>query len=206
MDDINPIIKWFEENYKWFFSGLGVGLPLFLLGLFINKRKAKNGAQFNTGGGDNFQFNIYSPSDDEVSNRLVKELYEKLAKQKIDIEKRDKIIQKSIAKYNELKSGDNLDAQAKEKLLAGDLDGAKKSLLKPFKGKLESVTSASYAYQLGSLEELQIEYAKAREYYEKAIQLEPQNGKYLNALGSILDDMGDYDKAIEFHNKALKIS
>ncbi len=161
-------------------------------------------SQVSTGDGSpNIQINIENNIPEEVYKRLLKTLKEK----DVDIAERDKIIQKSIAKYNELKSEDNLDAQAKEKLLAGDYEGAEKLLRKSFEKNLESVKSAAIAaYRLGSVKELQIEYAKAREYYEKAVQLEPENSKYLNALGLILYDIGEYNKAIEFYNKDLKIS
>ncbi len=65
LETISSIIKWFEENYKWFFSGLGVQilvatltLIVSLLGIFfIRKRKANNisingnGSQVTTGDG-----------------------------------------------------------------------------------------------------------------------------------------------------------
>ncbi len=62
LDDINPIIKWFEENYKWFFSGLGVSSGAFLLGCLLKflfskgktNIKAKK-SQVTTGGGHNFK-------------------------------------------------------------------------------------------------------------------------------------------------------
>ncbi len=52
--------------------------------------------------------------------------------------------------------------------------------------------------------ELKRDYRKARDYYEKAVQLAPENTLYLNEAGLIFDTLGEYDQAIEYYTKALE--
>jgi tetratricopeptide (TPR) repeat protein len=51
--------------------------------------------------------------------------------------------------------------------------------------------------------ELQLKYKNALKYYEKAVQLAPENSKYLNAAGLIFNTLADYEKAIGYYEKAL---
>jgi tetratricopeptide (TPR) repeat protein len=63
--------------------------------------------------------------------------------------------------------------------------------------------AAEAAYQLGQLAENKIDYLKAVKYYERAAQLQPDNGEFLNQYGLILHTLGQYDQAIEYYEKAL---
>lgn len=46
---------------------------------------------------------------------------------------------------------------------------------------------------------------EAKDAYEKALSLNPENFQATNALGVIYRKEGDYDKAIEFYRKALEL-
>ncbi len=150
-------------------------------------------------------------------NRTVSHLLKNLDEKNVAIEQRDATIRQIIEKQKELETRlekrspeDTLTAQAKEKLKSWDLEGAETLLKESLSKNLEALTekrkaAASDAYELGSLKELQLEYREARDYYEKAVQLEPKNSDYLNQYGYILDKLGESKKAIEYYEKALKI-
>ena len=65
--------------------------------------------------------------------------------------------------------------------------------------------AAEDAFELATLKELQLQYTQAKQYYHKAVQLDPENPLYLNNLGVILYTLGEYRSAIEYHEHTLKI-
>ncbi len=150
---------------------------------------------------------------DKVRDRLLKTLDEK----DIAIENREAQIHEWIKKYNELKerlakraTEDTLTAQAKEKLDAGDLEGAEKLLKESLEKNLKEIderqkVAANDAYELGSLKELQLEYQEAKNYFRQAVQLDPGNTNFLNEYGQIIHKLAEYKTAIDYFEKALKI-
>jgi len=102
----------------------------------------------------------------EVLQRLLKNLEEK----DVAIDERDAKLIELAQKYKELEerlakrsTKDDLVAQAKEKLDAGDLEGAEKLLLQSYEKNLQAMAenkkaAASDAFELGSLKELQLDY------------------------------------------------
>jgi tetratricopeptide (TPR) repeat protein len=146
-------------------------------------------------------------------NRLLKTLDEKDVK----IEEREALIQDWIRKYKELEqrlaqrpSEDKLSAQARQKLVNGDIEGAEKLLhesleknLQDIKGKTKA--AAADAYEIGSIKELKLDYRTASEYYYQALQLAPDVSDYHKKYGFILVTLGDSKKAVEYFEKALKI-
>jgi len=65
--------------------------------------------------------------------------------------------------------------------------------------------AAEAAFQLGVLAESRIDYLKAKEYYTKAVQLQPDNPQYLNALGKLQLILGHYGEAQQHLEHALEI-
>lgn len=136
----------------------------------------------------------------------------------ITIEEKEKIIKEWRQKYKTLEESidkssddDTLIAKAKEKLSAGDLDGAEKLLEQSFEKYSKQTAEASKkaaksAYELGLIKELKLEYEKANAFFEKAVEYDPENGLYLNQLGIIFYTLGKYEKAIEYYEKALAIA
>jgi tetratricopeptide (TPR) repeat protein len=64
---------------------------------------------------------------------------------------------------------------------------------------------AEVAFRLAELAEDRIDYQTAQVYYDRAIQLAPDNGFYLNEAGSLANTLSKYDTAIEFFEKALAL-
>ena len=48
-------------------------------------------------------------------------------------------------------------------------------------------------------------YNEAIEYYDKALEIDPENAEALNNKGVALDDLGKYNEAIEYYDKVLEI-
>ena len=109
----------------------------------------------------------------EVLLRLLKNLEEK----DVAIEERDAKLQELAEKYKELEERlakrsieDDLVAQAKQKLDGGDFEGAEHLLLRSLGKNLQAIVekkkdAASDAFDLGSLRELQLDYAGAKNFF-----------------------------------------
>ncbi|MCP3897019.1 MAG: tetratricopeptide repeat protein, partial [Moraxella sp.] len=133
------------------------------------------------------------------------------------MEDRQSQIDRWVKKYKELneqlerRSAKNpLVAQAKARLDEGDLEGAEALLLQSLEQHLRNIekekqSAASDAFELAGIKQLQLDFKSARSYYQKAVELDPQNSLFLNDYGAILDELGEYDKAIEYYEKALAI-
>jgi tetratricopeptide (TPR) repeat protein len=146
----------------------------------------------------------------KVIERLLKNLDEK----DVALQDRDVKLQELAEKYKELEerlakrsAEENLVAQAKKKLDAGDLEGAEKLLLQSYEQNLQAIaeknkSAAADAVELGLVKELQLDYSGAKIFFEKAVELEPGNSNYLNRLGLILYTLGDHQKAIDYPNVA----
>ena len=106
----------------------------------------------------------------EVLQRLLKNLEEK----DVAIEERGAKLQELAEKYKEIEERlakrsieDDLVAQAKQKLDGGDLEGAEHLLLRSLEKNLQATVekkkdSASDAFDLGSVRELQLDYDGAK--------------------------------------------
>lgn len=116
-------------------------------------------------------------------------------------------------KYRELEEGiskrnDDYAKQIENKLSIGDLSGAEELLLKSLEQNLKTLNNvqenaAADAFELGKLKELQLDYYKAKDYYEQAVQLDKQNIEYLHQLGGILYELGQYSEALEYFQQVL---
>ncbi|MBM2834612.1 MAG: hypothetical protein HW406_1773, partial [Candidatus Brocadiaceae bacterium] len=152
-----------------------------------------------------------------VSQKTLDRLLKTLDEKDIDLKDRDAEIQKWIEKYKELESRlalrsteDTLAAQAKEKLDAGDLEGAEKLLQQSLERKKQHIdemkkAAASDSYELGLIKELQLDYQGAENYFKQALEYDSENSEYFNIYGLILDTLGNVKEAVEYFNKALDI-
>lgn len=93
---------------------------------------------------------------------------------------------------------------ALKKFNEGDKGAAKELFDKVIEqAEKTSVLAGKAAYENGQMAEQEIRYLEAKDYYQKAVQFQPDNSTFNNALGSILYDLGQYDKVIEYFQLAL---
>jgi tetratricopeptide (TPR) repeat protein len=123
-----------------------------------------------------------------------------------ELSEKYKALEESLAKRS---AEDNNAIEAKKRLEAGDLEGAARLLQQSLKKNLENLeekrkAAAVDAYELGSLRDLQLDYSASNNYYKQALQLDPENRKYLFKMGAISIPL-ESNKAIEYFNKALSI-
>ncbi len=100
--------------------------------------------------------------------------------------------------------------RARKALAQGDV-GAAEGL---FRRALEKGTeqaekgnkqAAEAAYHLGMLAESRIDYGQADKYYRQAVQLQPDNSRYLNAAGLLSYTLGRYQEGEKFLQLALEL-
>jgi tetratricopeptide (TPR) repeat protein len=152
-------------------------------------------------------------NNQKVIERLLAELDEK----EIAVEDRQSKIDDWVKKYRELekrleqKEGQNkIVAKAKKKLNDGDLEGAETLLVQSYESHLEQIekerkSAASDAFDLAGIKSLKLDYQGAFEYYKKAVEMDPDNSRYLNNFGHQLTIMGDLQTARPYCEKALEI-
>ena len=167
----------------------------------------------------NVTINCYS-----VSPKIVKRLEELLDKKDTDLTNAQQEVDFWLKKYYELKNllttrpaTDELAAKAKTLLDDGDLKGAEELLKKSLAQNLakraqllkekESLDQAAAkdAYDLGLINELQLDYVAVRSYFEQAASITPKNTLYLNQAGLINHILANYKKAIGYYELALSI-
>jgi tetratricopeptide (TPR) repeat protein len=101
------------------------------------------------------------------------------------------------------KEKDNLKAKALEEVKKGNYAEAETYLKESAKEKISDV--ASTFFELAKIKKLQLQYAKAFDYYELAVKINPADSLYLNEAGIMADDLGYYDKAIGYYQNSLTI-
>ena len=117
------------------------------------------------------------------------DLHKNYEEQKANIGK----VYKALNDFREDFPPDHID-RAMKALAKGDTNAAEAL----FKQALEKSSVhndnqvAEAAYQLGVLAESQIYFYKAQEYYHKALQIQPNNPKYINAVDSINHKLSRY--------------
>ena len=137
------------------------------------------------------------------------DLYKKqanLEESKEDLEKRFQGVYKALRDLKDMLSPDRV-KQIQTALRQGKVEQAEALLVEvaetlPAKA-LEAAAEADY--QVGSLAEGRIDYLKAEKYYDKAVQLQPDNPQYLNSLGKLQLTLGHYQEAQPNLEKALDI-
>lgn len=116
-----------------------------------------------------------------------------------------------MQKYKELESQlasrtDDVAKQAKAFLEAGKLEDAEKLFKQSLASKLNIVKeAAAEAFALAQIKVLQLNYPEAKNYYQQAVQLDPENALYLNASGVHLYTMGEYSQAEPLYKRSLAI-
>ncbi|MEJ2743562.1 MAG: hypothetical protein P8176_14060, partial [Gammaproteobacteria bacterium] len=115
-------------------------------------------------------------------------------------------LKERIARLDQLKGQipDQLIEQAKAALGEGDTAKADQLFAQVEANADPHITAAAEAaYQRGKLAEDNIHYSEAYRHYERAAQLKPDSGTYLNQAGLIAHTLGEYDKAIAYLEQAL---
>ena len=104
---------------------------------------------------------------------------------------------KNVAPTDQMKT-------ALEKLDQGDSSAAEAVFAQVLERTDQHIEAgAEAAYRLGKLANDRVDYRAAQKYYEKAVQLAPDNSLYLNDVGLVAHDLGQYDKAIEYFENSL---
>jgi len=75
-----------------------------------------------------------------------------------------------------------------------------------FQDFVEKVSQADYYFTEGYKYFLQDDYSKAIEYYQKVIQIKPNNPDVYSNLGVSYSALGQYQQAIEYYQKAIQIN
>ena len=142
-------------------------------------------------------------------------LKEELNKKDIELGQSQRIIDQWIKRYNGLQKqlaerpdDDALAREAKIALGEGELEKAEELLQHSLASHLKNLDksqaqAAQDAHSLGNIAELQLDYRKAKSYFEQAAHLAPQNSTYLNDIGSINHTLGAYGAAITYFDRAL---
>lgn len=94
---------------------------------------------------------------------------------------------------------------AKEALQNGDeskADELYEKVTEKASGHIKNV--AETFYQRGLIAQEQIKFISSYNHFQRAVQLAPDNSKYLNMAGVLAIDLAYYDRSIEFHGKALE--
>ena len=101
--------------------------------------------------------------------------------------------------------GDNID-QAVAEAKNGNIAHAKRLLLDAVK-KTEEVnrTGAMSAYQYALIAQDELDYPRAKMYFEKAVRFQPENHQYRFALGQWFKIVGQYAQALKHHTQAYDL-
>jgi hypothetical protein len=117
----------------------------------------------------------------EIPQKVLQRLLKNLEEKDVAIDKRDAKLEELTEKYKELEKRlanrsheDELAALAKQKLNAGDLEGAESLLRHSLKKNLQNKVkkekaAASNAFELGFIKELQLDYDGAKQFYEETV-------------------------------------
>jgi tetratricopeptide (TPR) repeat protein len=113
-----------------------------------------------------------------------------------------------IQKYQDLEKfvasrTDDIAKRAKAFLDEGDLEQAEKLFEQALATGLKN--DAANAFSLAEIKVLQLNQAKAKTYYNQAVQLDPDNAHYWNQLGHLLQRVGELDEAITAYQKVLAL-
>lgn len=188
----------------------GIAIPLFIW--FLSRKKETNGSI-----AESYE-RLLKDKDKELLDRLTREtekraviekeladIQQKLADPKEAVEKHKKVLDEAFAKLADFEKefGKPRVTAAKKALAKGETKEAEKLFTEALEQGVKQPAEA--AYQLGSLAEQKIEYEKAFEYYNRAVELEKNNPKYLNKAGIMAIDLGKYGEAEPLLRKALQI-
>jgi tetratricopeptide (TPR) repeat protein len=148
--------------------------------------------------------NIQYGVPQKVVDRLLKELDDKDVK----LQEREGVIANWIQKYNELESQlasrtDDIAKRAKAFLDEGKLEEADKLFEEAQENDLKN--AAANVFSRAQIKVLQLDYQTAKNYYQQAVQLAPENPFYLNWLGTHLYTLGEYAQAEPLCQRSLTI-
>jgi len=156
-------------------------------------------------------------SSGEIPKEVRLRLTEIIQEKGVSIGRRDKKLLELLERFRAMAvrlekrlPKDRLAEKAKERLLAGDFKGVEKHLLASLEKNEKQLSemrssAARDAFDLGSLKALSLAHKEARDYFIRAVDLEPGNSEYLYQLGLMSDLVGSSMKAVGYYNKALEI-
>ena len=148
--------------------------------------------------------NIQYGVPQKVVDRLLKELDDK----DIKLQERESITNSWIQKYKELESqlanrNDEIAQQAQAFLADGKLEAAEQLFKQALANDVKN--AAANAFSLAQIKVLQLNYPEAKTYYQQAVQLAPDNARYLNNLGFHLYTLADYAAAEPLFRRRLAV-
>jgi tetratricopeptide (TPR) repeat protein len=151
----------------------------------------------------------------KLLKRLQAEVIKKNAKQDFKIESQGDKLESLIKDYQQLKESlterdDKTAKQAQEKLADGDFEGAEALFQQSYAQHSEGAekqekAQAADAFALAEINRLQFKYPEAKIYYQKAVQLDPENPLYLHRAGLTRYTLGEYDEAELLYLHSLRI-
>lgn len=139
-----------------------------------------------------------------VLEKELADLRQKLSDPKDTEEKYKKTLNEASAKLKDFKKefGGPRVTTAQKRLAKGETEDAEKLFAEALEQGTEQAGES--AYELGSLAEQKIEYEKAFNYYNRSVEFEKENPRYLKQAGIMALKMGKYGVAESLLLKSLK--
>lgn len=154
-------------------------------------------------------------SYDDIPQELFDTFFAEFVEKNIGLLERESLIVKLIEKYKELEAQlasrtDDIGQQAKVLLNEGKLEEADKLFEQALENDLKiakeaNLKAAANAFSLAQIKSLRLDYQTAKNYYQQATQLDPNNALYLNDLAAHFYTLGEYDNASRFYQHALEM-
>lgn len=143
----------------------------------------------------NLKFNQLEQEKQNIEKELGKnkELQEQLIQEKNEL----------IEKLKPQTSKDELKKKALKAIEANQYEEAESLLIESTKDSISE--TASTFYELGKLHKLRFQYQKAKENFELAAKIAPENFDFIFEVGCIENTLGFSDNAIKYFENALKL-
>lgn len=117
------------------------------------------------------------------------------------LEKQQAVIKGLEERLKEQESNE-LKAKALDEVQKGDYRAAEKHLAQSAASKI--IDAGSTFFELGQLNEIQLLFKEAYEYYKLAAQFNPSDGQSLHRAGVMANVLGYYADAVDYSEKSLK--
>lgn len=154
--------------------------------------------------------------EQKVSRKLAERLLKNLEEKDIVIADQQAKLQVALEQSAQLKArlnakDDQLSFDVELLLEQGKIEDAEKLLSASLSNRMldietQKVAAASEAFELGAIKHMLLEYSEAREYFEKAVELDPSNTDYLVNLANIETFLDKFDSAESHLMQALSLT
>ncbi len=181
--------------------------------------RLNNGADALLEGGGRFTHPVFSTLTKEqiaIVREVIKllpeifqeELLDKISKQKIQITELESLVTELQKKINEFQSSEYITDEIKLLVKNEKINEAKVRLTQTIEAtvKKQQQKHGEYYYQLGKIEELQLNFKEAYEAFKQAVNCQPDNIEYLNSAGLFGNKIADYEQVQYFLNKSLELT